>query len=404
MMTDYLLFLTFKILFYYSVDSPKQVNQKENIHKVCLPPELMEKIVCYFDGKTLLKFKQLSKTCDDIANNALRYNKLWKKFCLKEIPKKYLIDLFTKQCDKTVPFELLKDIHYETAYKKWVEWQNPIFKFTYIGQHDFLGLNGVIKIICHELDVLIVFSNFMYSFSVIKSQSSGKHYVVSSYSKCCKSDALVVLNPRPEINEETGEDNIFITCREKHSNLCPLHSTVNEIHDGIIREHYTGKLVDVDMNFYTNICCWVRETWYEWHSNIDSNVIKGHLCPHLSFLLFTSVIHGLIISRNQINSILIHGIYKDTCIISNSWLKKKYLGASAIYLYTNILFIGTLTGFLLGYRLHCMDDLITLKDKNMLFETKLDIGQINMFDIIDYEDVKTLVVASTKSVLWIKIH
>jgi len=363
----------------------------------------MEKIVCYFDGKTLLKFKQLSKTCDDIANNALRYNKLWKKFCLEEIPNKYLIDLFTKQCDKKVPFELLSEIHYETAYKKWVEWQNPVFKLTYIGQHDFLGLNGVTKIICHELDVMIVFPNFMYLFSLTKNQISGEYFVVSGYSENCKSNAQVVLNPRPVRNQETGVDNIFITCRVKHSNFCPLH-LVNEIHDGNRREHYTGNLVDVDMNVYTNVCCWVRETWYEWHSNIESNVIKGHLCPHLSFLLFTSVVHGLIISRNQTNSILIHGIYKNTCIIAHSWLKKKYSGASAIYLYTNILFVGTLNGFLLAYRLHCMDDLINLKDKNMLLEENLNIGQINMLNVTDFDDVKVLSVASTNSVLWIKIN
>lgn len=386
------------------VDIPEQANQIEDTHEIYLPPELMEKIVGYFDGKSLLKFKQLSKTCDDIANNALRYNKLWKKFCLEEMPRKYLIDLFTKQCDKNIPFDSLLEIHYEMAYKKWLQWQDPVFKLIYIGQHNFLGLNGVVKIVCHELDVMIVFPNFMYSFTLTKNQISGKYYVLSGYSENCKPDELVVLNPRPVMNQESRDNDVFITCHERHSNLCPLHDTVFEVHDGNMREHYTGKLVDVDMNAYTNICCWVRETWYEWHSNIDSNVIMGHLCPHLSFILFTSVIHGLIISRNQINSILIHGIYKDTCIISHSWLKKKYSGTSAIFLYTNILFVGTLNGFLLAYRLHCMDDLINLKDKNLLLETKLDMGQINMFDIVDFDDVRVLVVASTNSVLWIKIN
>ncbi|XP_001944728.1 uncharacterized protein LOC100160165 [Acyrthosiphon pisum] len=380
------------------VDTPDQVNQ------ICLPPELLEKIVCYFDGKTLLKFKQLSKTCNDIANNALRYNKLWKKYCLGEIPKKYLIDMFTKQCDKNIPFESLLESHYEAAYKKWIQWQNPVFKLTCIGQHNFLGLNGVVKIVCHELDVMIVFPNFMYSFTVTKNQISGKYYVLSGYSENCKPGELVVLNPRPVINRESRANDVFITCHEKHSNLCPLHDSVYDRHDGNMRDNFIGKLVDVDMNAYTNVCCWVRETWYEWHSNIDSNVIMGHLCPHLSFILFTSVIHGLIISRNQINSILIHGIFKDTCIISHSWLKDKYSGTSAIYMYTNILFVGTLNGFLLAYRLRCMDDLINLKDRNMLLEIKLDIGQIIMFDIIDFDDVKVLVVAATNSVLWFKIE
>jgi hypothetical protein len=387
------------------VGIPKRDNQTKKLHDVYLPPELMEKIVCYFDGETLLKFKQLSKTCAKIANNALRYNKLWKTICHHEIPKKYLIDLFTKQCDKNVPFDLLSTAHYETAYKKWLQWQNPDFKITYLGQHDFLGLNGVVKIICHNLDVMVVFTNLMSTFTITKNTISGEYYVLSGYSRMCKLNTLEVLNPRPEIiDQETEEDDIFISCRENLSNFCPLHNAVNEIHDGIIREHYTGRLVDVDMNVYTNVCCWVRETWYEWHSNNNSKAIKGHLCPHLSILLFTSVIHGLIISRNQVNSILIHEIYKNSCIMAPEWLKNKYSGASAVYMYTNILFVGTLNGYLLAYRLHCMDDLINLKDKNLLLEVKLNIGQINMFDIVDFDDIKAIVVASTKSVLWIKIN
>jgi len=313
--------------------------------------------------------------------------------------------LFTKQCDKNVPFDLLSTAHYETAYKKWLQWQNPDFKITYLGQHDFLGLNGVVKIICHNLDVMVVFTHLMSTFTITKNTISGEYYVLSGYSRMCKLNTLEVLNPRPEIiDQETEEDDIFISCRENLSNFCPLHNAVNEIHDGIIREHYTGRLVDVDMNVYTNVCCWVRETWYEWHSNNNSKAIKGHLCPHLSILLFTSVIHGLIISRNQVNSILIHEIYKNSCIMAPEWLKNKYSGASAVYMYTNILFVGTLNGYLLAYRLHCMDDLINLKDKNLLLEVKLNIGQINMFDIVDFDDIKAIVVASTKSVLWIKIN
>jgi len=402
--TDDLLFLTSLILFCYSVDIPKQVNQRENAHEVYLPPEVLEKIVCYFDAETLVKFKRLSKTCNDIATNALRFNKLWKKICYQEIPKKYLIDLFTKQLDTSIPFDLLSDIHYETAYKNWLEWQNPNFKLSQIAQHNFLGLNGVVKIICHKLDVMIVFSNFMYLFSLTKNKNTGNYDLRNTNIEDCKLNTLVVLNPRPETNQETGEDNIFIDCHENRSNACPLHNRVKVVHDGIRRKHYTGILVDVDMSVYTNVCCWVRETWYEWHSNTNSNVIKGHLCPHLSYLLFTSVVHGLIISRNQINSILIHGIYKNSCIMVSSWLKKKYSGASAIYLYTNILFVGTLNGYLLAYRLHCMDDLINLKDKNILLEVKLDIDLITMFDIIDFEDLKALVVASATNVLWIKMN
>ncbi|XP_026817895.1 uncharacterized protein LOC113556882 [Rhopalosiphum maidis] len=387
------------------VNNPEQVNQIENNNEVYLPPELMEKIVCHFDGKTLLKYKQLSKTCNDIANNALRYNKIWRKICLEELPKKYLIDLITKEVPTYIPLDSIPEVHYERVYKNWLEWQNPIFKISKIGQHHFLGLDGVVKIICHKLDVMVIFSNFMYLFSLTKNQKTGSYVLRNSNSEICKHNAIVVLNPRPQTNQETGEDNFYINCRLKHANLCPLHNTVNLVHDGNRREHYTGKLVDVDMNAYTNVCCWIRETWYEWHSHGEpKNTINGHLCPHLSYLLYASVIHGLIISRNRTNSILIHGIFKDSCIMVDSWLNTKYSGATSAYMHTNILFIGTLNGYLLAYRMHSMDDLIKLKDTNMLLEIKMDIGQIIMLDIMDFEDVKAIIVASTSSVLWLKIN
>ncbi|XP_025203255.1 uncharacterized protein LOC112600282 [Melanaphis sacchari] len=386
------------------VNNPEQVNQVENNNPVYLPPELMEKIICYLDGRTLLKFKELSNTCNDITNNALRYNKIWRRICMEELPQKYLIDLVTKQVPKYIPLNLISEFHYEHIYKNWLEWQTPVFKLSKIGQHHFLGLDGVVKIICHKHDVMIVFSNFMYLFSLTKDQMTGSYFIRNSDSELCKHNSIVVLNPRPQTNEDTGEDNVFIDCDIKYSNVCPLHNTVRKIHDGNRREHYTGKLIDVYMNLYTNICCWVRETWYEWHSHSEpKNVINGHLCPHLSYLLYTSIIHGLIISRNRTNSILIHGIFKDSCIMVNPWLKTKYSGATAVYMHTNILFIGTLNGYLLAYRLHSMDDLINLKDKNMMFEMKMDIGQIIMLDIMDFEDVKAIIVASTLSVVWIKI-
>jgi len=363
----------------------------------------MEKIVCYFDGQTLLNFKLLSKTCNDIAYNAIRYNKLWKKFCLEEIPKKYFIDLLTKQFVTKVPLDSLSDIQYERIYKCWLQWQKPVFNVSRIGQHHFLGLDGVINIICHKFDVMVIFSNFMYLFSIKKNENTKNYVLRNTNSEICKTNALVALNPKPQRDPNTGTDNFYINCRQKNTNICPLHNRVNVIHDGTRREHYTGTLVDVDMNVHANVCCWVRETWYEWHSN-DSSFINGHLCPHLSYILFTSVVHGLIISRNQTNSILIHGIFKDSCFIVPSWLKNKYAGPTAVYLYTNILFVGTQNGYLLAYRLQCMDDLTNLKEKNLLLEVRLDIGGIIMLDIMDFEDLKAIIVASTTSVLWIKIN
>jgi len=398
-------FLTYFVLFCYSVDIPKQFKQKENVDEFFLPPELMEKIVCYFDCDTLLKFKQLSKTSNDIANNALLYNKQWKKICHLEIPKVYLIDLFTKQLDNKIPFDLISNNHYETAYKNWHEWQSPVFKLSTIGKHDFLDRNGIVKIICHKRNTMIVFKNCMFLFSITKNQNTGDYVLINIDMENCEANTLIVLNPRPETNQETGEDNTFIACQEHHSNVCPLHNnTVKGAHDGKIREEFNRCLVDVDMNFYTNTCCWVRKGWYEWHSDNDSKIDKSHSCYHLGYIFFTSVVHGVIISRDQINSVVIHGIRKNLCIMVHSWLKQKYAGASAVYLYTNILFIGTVNGFLLAYRLHSIDDLINLKDKNLLFEEQLEMGLLTMFDIMDFEDVKAIVVSSSNTVLWIKIN
>ncbi|KAF0762902.1 Uncharacterized protein FWK35_00012513 [Aphis craccivora] len=383
----------------------QQAKQKKNNNEVYLPPEVMEKIVYYLDGRTLLKFKQLSRTCAEIANNVLRFNKIWSQICNEELPKKYFIDLLSKQVPTSIPFNSIPEVHYETVYKNWIQWQNPITKLTKIGEHHFLGLDGVIKIICHKLDVQVIFSNFMYLFALTKNERTGNYYVRNTNAENCKYDTIVVLNRKPKINRDTGEENLYIACRETQSNYCPLHNTKKIVHDGNRREYYTGRLVDVDMNIHTNICCWVRETWYEWHAhNEPKKTINGHLCPHLSYLLNTSVIHGLIISRNRTNSILIHGIFENTCIMSSDlWMKTKYGGASAIYMYTNILFIGTLNGYLVAYRLRCMDDLINLKSKNMLFEIQLDIGQITLLDIMDFEDVRAIIVASVSSVLWLKI-
>ncbi|KAL5239080.1 hypothetical protein ACI65C_006490 [Semiaphis heraclei] len=384
-----------------SDDIPKRVKQEENVYEFFLPPEVMEKIVCYFDCDTLIKFKHLSNASNEIANNALLYNKQWKKICHLEIPKKYLIDLFTKQLDNKIPFDLLSNNHYETAYKNWHQWQSPVFKLSFIKQYNFLGVFGKVKIICHKRNTMVVFTNFMFLFSITKNQNTGDYDLKNIDMENCESNGLLVLNPRPETNPETGEDNIFIYCNENHSNVCPLHNTM---HDGKNREECTENLIDVDMNFYTNTCCWVQNGYYEWHSDIDSKINKSHSCPHLIVHFVTSVVHGLIISRYEHNSIVIHGIRKNLCIGVNPWLKKKHAGASAIYLYINILFIGTMNGFLLAYRLNSMDDLINLKDKNILFEEQLQIGPITTFDIMDFEDVKAIVVSSITSVFWYKIN
>lgn len=371
-----------------------------------LPPEIMEKIICNFDGNTLLKFKSLSSVCTDIANNAMLYNNLWKKICLKEIPKNYFIELLNKHFNTFIPYGSLSEIQYEGLYKHWEQWQNPAFKTTRIGQQDFLGFDKINKIICHKFDVMVIFTKSIYTFTLIKDEKKMENdYVIKeNKSELSQPHTFVMLNPRPQTIREGEELNFYITCCLKRLNLCPLHNMVNKIHDGNTRGHYIGKLIDVDTNVYVNACCWVRETWFEWHSHFNTNIINGHHCQKLSNTMYTSVVHGIIIGRINTNNIIVHNIYKDLCLTLNSWMHYKYIGATAVYIYLNILFIGTQNGYLLAYRLHSWDDLINLKEKNILLESKLDIGPIVKLDIMDCENIRAIIVASSSNVLWIKVY
>lgn len=100
----------------------EQDNNLEMNNKFYLPPELMEKIVCHFDARTLLIYKSLSETCNAIAKNVERYNSmLWKQFCLNEIPKPYLVDLITKIIGTSVPLDFFLEIQYEMIlYEHWI--------------------------------------------------------------------------------------------------------------------------------------------------------------------------------------------------------------------------------------------------------------------------------------------
>lgn len=363
----------------------------------------MEKIVYYFDGITLLKYKLLSKTCNAIVENVVRYHKLWQKICLEEIPKKYFIDLINRKIHVPVSLDSLSEIECEQFYKNWLQWQYSSFRITCIGEHHFLGYNVIEKIICYNFDAIVVFQNCRYSLSLLKNEKKTDTYIikVNEVLELNNMFSLLILIPQQKINNEDEEFNLNIL-NTKFKNCCPLHSTTTKkvIH-GFPNGIYSGNLIDVDTNIHINTCCWVRETWYEWHSN-KTNVVNGHKC-YFGSPMFTSVVHGVIISRLN-NYIIIHGIYNQLCIQNDSWLNRKYTIATAAYIYTNILFIGTQNSYLLAYRLHCWDDLINLKEKNKLFENKLEIGQIRKLNIIDFKNMKVIVVASRSSVLWLKIH
>lgn len=364
----------------------------------------MEKIVCYLDGRTLLQFKLLSKTCYNIASNALRFNKLWKKICLTEIPKKYFITLFNKHFDKFTSLYLLSENEYEKLYKHWLQWQSSVFNVKRIGQHHFLGYDVINKVICHKHDVMVVFSSLTSVFSLLKNLKEENYVIKNNGLKPRYPGMLIILNPRPETTESNAEQNQYMTCNQKYCNRCPLHSIAYQVHDGNFESKPIGKLIDVDTNIYTNVCCWVRESWYEWHSNDASNVVNGHYCQKLINTIYTSVVHGVIISLSPGNRIVVHDIYKNSCTTIHSWLDRKYVRATALYIYTDILFVGTQNSYLLAYRLQSWDDLIHPKKKNMLLEIKLHIGKIEKIDIMDYKNVKAVIVASTLSIYWLKVN
>lgn len=368
-----------------------------------LPPELMENIVCYLDGITLLTFKLLSKTCYGIVQSVLKYNKLWKKICLNEIPYKYFIELLNKQFNTYISFDSLSEIQYERLYKRWIKWQRNVFTITHIGEQNFLCLSEIEKIICCKLDVLVVFLNHMCLFSLIKDENKTDNYTIKENKlEFRKPLTLSLLNPQSETKKD-GKEHLFISCHRNYLNLCPLHNALDLTHDGNMREYYVGQLIDVDANIYINICCWVRESWYEWHSNTNSN-ITGHRCRKLSRTMYTSVVHGVIIGQINRNSIVFHNMYKDLCVTVNLWLYHKYIRATAVYIYANILFIGTQNGYLLAYRLQCWDDLMNLKKENMLLEARLNIGQIVRLDIMDFENIQAIIVATASSAFWIKFN
>lgn len=391
---------------YYSYEVSKPTSFETEIEDdFFLPPELLEKIVSYLDGRTLLQFKLLSKTCKDIVNNALRYNKLWKQICLEEIPKKYFITLLSKRYDTFIPLDSLSESQYEELYKSWIRWQNNVFNITTIGQHNFLGNEIVKNIICNKRDVMVILSNCTAKFSLLKNQNMSDSYTVKDNKlESNLPYTLMMLNPWPQISEENEEQNIFITCCQKYSNVCPLHNTDRKVHDGSLSRYYIGKLIDVDTSVYTNVCCWVRSLWYEWHSNDTPDIVNGHYCQKLHNTIFTSVIHGLIVSQTPTNCIVVHDIFQNTCVTLCPWMDHKYIGATALYIYTNILFIGTQNGYLLGYRLRCWDDLFNLKHESMFLEIQLNLGQIVKIDIMDYKDIKAIVVTSKTSICWLKVN
>lgn len=387
------------------IETSEQANQTEINQQLHFPPELLEKIVCYLDGKTLLQFRLLSKSCYSVVNNVLRFNKLWKKICLKEIPKKYLVDMVSKYFVTHTSLDSLSNVQYEHLYKNWVQWQSTVFNVKCIGEEHFLGLNEINSIICNKSDVMVVFSNCTSLLSLNKNKKTKRWAIVKKGIRPLRSNKLLALNPYQHCTVDGLPLAPYITCYYRQENKCPLHTIPGVSNNEIYCSDADSKLIDVDFNRHVNLCCWVQKEHFDLHLNSETSSFSCvHMCKNLTNTMFTSLTQGIIISRVHINGILYHNIYNNVCEAVRPWLDNKYTGATAVYIYTDILFIGTQTGYLLAYRLRCWDDFQTPLKTNILFEIKLDIGQIVKLDVMNFNNFRAIIVASTSSVLWIKIN
>ncbi|XP_025423532.1 uncharacterized protein LOC112692923 [Sipha flava] len=370
----------------------EQVGQMEADIECNLPSELIEMIICHFDGRTMLQFKLLSKRYYAIANNACHHNRLWKKICNKEIPKQYIFDLFNKQIDKFVSLESISEIEYEGLYKHWLQWQNTVFNKMLISEQHFLGLDNINIIVCHKLEVKVIFKKHMCILSLIEHDKKVcmENYILESYNPNMQQS--IMPNSQTIINQYRKDLQKRMTY---YRNGLVVYT--DQTPGGNPKKYYTVQLTCANTNTFTT------QSWYNCYLNLKPKLFKRGLCFKFRSIMCASIEHGLVIGRTPYDDIIIYDISKRYCMILHSWLDGKYSKATAMYIYLNILFIGTENGYLLAYRLKCRDDLLNLKKSNILLEDRLNIGPIIKLDIMDYMNIKAVIVASSSKVLWIKI-
>lgn len=353
-----------------------------------LPSEIIEKIVCHFDGRTMLQFKLSSKKCYAIANNACRHNKLWKKICTEEIPKYHFFNLLRKRLNKFISPESISERQYEGIYKHWLQWQNNAFNKILIGEQHFLGLDDIHIIICDRLDVKVIFKKYMCILSLIKNDKKVSTEKNALDSLEPNMQRKIILNSKPMINEHA---NMHMTY---YRNGLTMY-TADEIPGENPEEYYTFQLTSEDKNTFAT------KFWYKKRFNLKANTFNIKIYKTID----KSIDYGLIFGQTNCDDIQMYEVYKGSCCtIDHPWLDRKYSVATALYIYLNILFIGTQNGYLLAYRLHSWDDMVNLKERNLLLEDHLSIGHIIHLDIMDCMDIKAVVVASTSKVFWIKIN
>lgn len=369
----------------YSVQVSEQVNQI----KMNFPTEVLEIIASYLDGKTLLNFKLVSKRCNYIVSYVQRCYKPWKKICHKEIPKPYFIDLISKHFCNCTDLDHFSEKQYQMIYKLWLQWQGMVFNVNCVTNYNFSSHDKIRKIYCQKLRADIVLQNLVCKLSLFKNEEKGKYSIFEPEELEISSTAIDYL-----LTPSYAESYRVSLKRIRSLNNCIIN------HPGYC-DGPSRKLDYKDINSIINVELLIEESCYKCYYN---GTQYYHHCKHLKNNLFVSVIHGVIIGKTTFNCIALHNICTGLCTKINSWLEPKYMSATAVYIYTNVLLVGTQNGYLLAYRLQCWDDLVNLKKYNMLFETQLGIGTIVNINILNYKNDKIVIVSSQSSLNWIKIN
>lgn len=381
---------------------------------VSFPNEVLEKIVSYFDGRSLLKFKMLSNRCNGIVYNAVTYNRLWKKICLKEIPEKDMHLLLEKNFTTSIYLNFSEN-QYEEIFKQWLDWQASKFNAKFMCQKTFLSSNDIIKIICHKTKILVVFSSHTCVFSLLIADKIKQYYRENDPQKITENDPQKITEneysvfPKAIVITNERQHYVRIKTNEQSSNskVCPgfdncPFNMINRGYNGAnCRKPIHSELNTMTPDYNINICCWIKENC------TSSNIIK-HSCHNIDndmfeSTIYSSTVYGIVIDKMLDNCIQIHKMFKQLCFTIRPWLEDKYIEATAVHIHMDILFVGTQNGYLLAYRLQSWDDIINLKNKNLLLETQVNIGKIISMDVMDTASVKAIVVASSSGIVWIKI-
>ncbi|XP_050529700.1 uncharacterized protein LOC126899149 isoform X2 [Daktulosphaira vitifoliae] len=325
-------------------------------------------------------------------------NHIFYKEISDEISRNYLLDMLRKRKHGLICIDLLTESDFECLFKCWLLWQKQKFKVSHVGEEHFLAGDGICKLINFQNYFEIISPKYKNLYCLTMNDKSEIISIVKEDSKSHRINSLIILNPQPDCSNE----NHVIACNSNGPNICPIQLALYEGHNGLSIE-YSGKLLDVDTNLHIARCCWIRESWYGCFSHHKQKLITEHTCTKLKYTIYSSVIHGLVIGRTNNNGLICHDMYRDTCKTICPWLETKYIEATAICVYTNMLFVGTRNSYLLVYRLNNIKDFECLQTNNKLLEEHLSIGQIVSLEIMDYKNYRIIAVASNSSVIWLQI-